>query len=352
MKYKYDIFTGPGIFNFIPSLKKQFYIIVSFLAALNVSAQDPQFTQFYAAPQYLNPAYTGLTVEHRFVANYRNQWPGIRKTYQTAMAAYDYNLSEVSSGLGVFVMQDVAGTAGLKHLQGGLNYAYRFTVRKVSEIRAGISVSYNQKSLGFSRLTFNDQLVTGSSVSLDGTTYGQKQFVDIGAGVLYNSSKVWIGAAVKHLNRPNVSLIGNLEPLPMHIGVHGGYRYIIEAKGNSKSALKKYLAASFNYKHELKYDQFDVGFYYFHAPINFGFWYRGIPFKNYAPGYINNESFALLIGFEIPKRNLRVGYSYDLTISSLGINSTTGAHEVSLVYEYAQQKKRKSKRVLVTCPKF
>ena len=218
-------------------MKKLFYIIVSLFTLLNAFAQDPQLTQFYAAPQYLNPAFTGLTTEHRFVANYRNQWPGIRKTYQTSMAAYDYNLSDVNSGIGVFVMQDVSGTAGLKHSQAGINYAYRFTVRKVSEIRAGISASYNMKSLGFSRLTFNDQLVTGSTVSLDGTTYGQKNFVDLGAGVLYNSSKFWLGAAVKHLNRPNVSLIGGLEPLPMFFGVHGGYRYIIESKG--KNALKK-----------------------------------------------------------------------------------------------------------------
>ena len=140
-----------------------------------------------------------------------------------------------------------------------------------------------------------------------------------------------VGAAVKHLNRPNISLIGGLEPLPMHINVHGGYRYIIEARGNSKSQLKKYVATSFNYKHQLKYDQFDVGLYYFHMPINIGLWYRGIPFKNLAPGYVNNESIALLVGFEIPKRNLRVGYSYDMTISSLGINNTTGAHEVSLL---------------------
>lgn len=331
-------------------MKKIGVIYLVCLCAL-IKAQDPQFTQFYAAPQYLNPAYTGLTTEHRFVANYRNQWPGIRKTYQTLMAAYDYNISDVSSGIGVFVMQDKAGLAGLTHTQAGLSYAYRFTVKKVSEIRAGISVSYNMKSIGFSKLVFNDQLVTGSSVSLDGTNYQQRNFVDINAGVLFNSKRYWLGAAAKHLNRPNTSLIGQQQALPLFLGVHGGYRYIIDARGNSKTALKKYVAASFNYKHELKYDQFDVGLYYFHMPLNIGVWYRGIPFKNYKP-HVNNESFAILIGCEIPQRNLRVGYSYDMTISSLGINNSQGAHELSLVYEYAQKRKYKAKKVLVTCPKF
>ncbi|MGZ3885417.1 MAG: type IX secretion system membrane protein PorP/SprF, partial [Bacteroidia bacterium] len=76
-----------------------------------------------------------------------------------------------------------------------------------------------------------------------------------------------------------------------------------------------------------------------------------IPFKHYKPGYQNNESIAVLIGFEIPNKNLRVGYSYDLTISKLTINNTAGSHEVSLVYEVAKKKKR-NRKVLVSCPKF
>lgn len=316
-----------------------------------IKAQDPQLTQFYAAPQYLNPAFTGLTTEHRFSANYRNQWPGINKTYQTLFAAYDYNISNINSGVGIFVMQDKAGAAGLTHTQAGLGYSYRFTIKKFNELRAGFSVSYNMKSLGFSKLTFNDQLVTGSAVSMDAGSYQQKNFVDINFGALYNSPNYWLGAVAKHINAPNVSLIGQQELLPLFISVHGGYRYIIESKGNSKTALKKYIAASFNYKHQLKYDQFDLGFYYFHMPLNLGIWYRGIPFKNYKP-YVNNESLAILIGCEIPQRQLRIGYSYDLTISALRINNTQGAHEITLVYEYAKKAKYKARKVLVTCPKF
>lgn len=329
---------------------KQFLsILVLIVCSVQLNAQDPQLTQFYAAPQYLNPAFTGLTVEHRFVANYRNQWPGIRKTYQTSMAAYDYNLSNVSSGIGVFAMRDVAGVAGLTHTQAGMSYAYRFTVRKTKELRLGLNASYNLISLGFSKLTFNDQLITGAATSNDASNYSRRNYLDLGAGALYNAEKIWLGFSVKHLNKPNVSLVGSQQVLPMTMSLHGGYRYIID--GRSKTMIKRYFTASFNYRHELKYDQLDLGFYYFHAPLNIGFWYRGLPLKNY-PGHVNNECLAILVGFEIPKRNLRIGYSYDLTISSLGLNNTMGAHEVSLVYEYSQKKKRKSRNVLVTCPKF
>jgi type IX secretion system PorP/SprF family membrane protein len=174
--------------------------------------------------------------------------------------------------------------------------------------------------------------------------------MDLGAGALYNSQRFWAGIVAKHLNQPNVSLIGGIEALPVYIGVHGGYRLIIESRGSSKTQIQKYFAASFNYRHELRYDQLDIGAYYVHAPLSLGLWYRGIPFKRYKPGYINRESVAALIGLEIPGKNFRIGYSYDLTISNLGINNTKGAHEVALIYEIA--KKRKKKLVVISCPKF
>ena len=314
-----------------------------------LKAQDPQFTQFYASPMYLNPAFTGLTYEHRFVANYRNQWPGVSKTYQTYMASYDYNLSDINSGIGITIMQDRAGTAGLTHTQFGANYAYHFKISKFAEIRLGANLSYNMKRLDFSKLKFNDQLVTGSNTSIEAANYEQLNFMDFAAGALLNSTEYWLGFSAKHLTQPNSSLVGDRVPLPLSISLHGGYRFIIEQK--TKNEIKRYISPAFNYRHELNNDQLDIGIYYYHLPLNVGLWYRGLPFKKYAPTYSSRESVAILVGFDLTEYNLRVGYSYDLTISKLGISSSLGAHEISLVYEIAK-KKKKNKRVLVSCPKF
>jgi type IX secretion system PorP/SprF family membrane protein len=319
------------------------------LFSVLLKAQDPQFTQFYASPMYLNPAFTGVTYEHRFVANYRNQWPGISKAYQTYMASYDYNLSDINSGLGITVMQDRAGTAGLTHTQFGVNYAYHFKISKFAEIRMGANLSYNMKRIDFSKLKFNDQIATGSSTSLDAVNYEKLNFMDFAAGALLNSTEYWLGLSAKHLTQPNSSLTGDRVPLPLSISLHGGYRFIIEQK--TKNDIKRYFSPAFNYRHELRNDQLDIGVYYYHLPINVGLWYRGLPFKKYAPTYASRESIAILLGFDITDYNLRIGYSYDLTISKLGIANSLGAHEISLVYEIAK-KKKKNKRVLVSCPKF
>ena len=319
------------------------------MISILLKAQDAQFTQFYAAPMYLNPAFTGVTYEHRFVANYRNQWPGIKKAYQTYMASYDYNMADLNSGFGITVMQDKAGTAGLTHSQFGLNYAYHFKVTKFAEMRFGANLNYNMKRIDFTKLKFNDQLTTGSGVSIEAGNYEQLNFMDFSAGALLNSTEYWLGLSAKHLTQPNSSLIGDRVPLPLSISLHGGYRFIIEQK--TKNDIKRYISPAFNYRHEQKYDQLDIGVYYYHLPLNVGIWYRGLPFKKYKATYSSRESIALLIGFDVTDYNLRVGYSYDLTISKLGISNSLGAHEISIVYEIAQKKKR-TRRVLVSCPKF
>ncbi|MCC6370487.1 MAG: type IX secretion system membrane protein PorP/SprF [Bacteroidia bacterium] len=330
--------------------------IISILMALcfgKLLAQDPQFTQFYAAPLYLNPAFTGLTYEHRFTANYRNQWTGVKTGYSTLMASYDYNITSLKSGIGGFVLQDRAGTSNLATTMGGVNYAYSAKVNKYSEFRMGLMLAMAQKKLDYTTLIFNDQLITGAAPgsSRDARNVQSINYADVGAGVLYNTNIFWCGASAKHLNKPNTSLSGNVVPTPVSLSVHGGYRFIMSAKGSGKTKIEEFISASANFRQQQKYSQLDIGAYYFKKVFNFGLWYRGLPLKKYKTGYPTRESIAILIGLEIPDKNFRVGYSYDLTISHLGLNTTYGAHELAIVYEIAKKRKR-TRRVLVSCPKF
>lgn len=56
-----------------------------------------------------------------------------------------------------------------------------------------------------------------------------------------------------------------------------------------------------------------------------------------------------MVGFAT-EFQLRIGYSYDVTISKLTVKSG-GAHELSLIYEWPQKPKNRRHRV-VPCPKF
>ena len=156
------------------------------------------------------------------------------------------------------------------------------------------------------------------------------------------------------MNEPNQSLLaeGGESILPSKLSVQAGYKF--ELSGPIKKRLSaKDITTALHYKSQGLYDQFDIGAYYNHEPFVFGFWYRGIPgLKGYEPGIQNNDAVIVLIGYSVPDRNLRIGYSYDVTVSRLAAN-TGGAHELSLVYEVASpRKKRKSRRFIVPCAKF
>jgi type IX secretion system PorP/SprF family membrane protein len=321
--------------------QKKYILFFALALSMKIFAQDPQFTQFFNMPMFLNPALAGSSDAHRFAAAYRNQWPGVKKAFSSYMASYDYNLNQYNAGIGAYAMQDVAGTGNLVTTQAGVNLAYRVAVGRSSEVRGGVQVGYAQKKTDVSKLVFNDQFITGSSVSEDAGSVNNISYLDLGAGAVFKSENFWGGFSVKHLNKPNVSMTGSTSPLPTNLSVHGGYKFILHDADTAGGREKSSLNPVFNYRHIYGNDQLDIGVYYFYKLINLGVMYRGIPVKTYAPGYQNNESVAVFAGVDIPGKGIKVGYSYDVTISTLNLKNSAGAHEICLMYEFGKAKGKK-----------
>lgn len=161
---------------------------------------------------------------------------------------------------------------------------------------------------------------------MEGTSVG---YADMGTGLLFFTPKMWLGAALHHLNRPNQSLLQNEAMVPMKFSMQGGYRIHVRTPVIQKNPQSFVFA--FNYKSQQKYDQLDLGIYFEREPFFMGLWYRGLPLmKHYAPGYGNNDALAVLVGTII--EDLRIGYSYDITVSRLA-GQSAGAHELTIGYE-------------------
>jgi type IX secretion system PorP/SprF family membrane protein len=326
------------------------YKLAFLLSALSLIsfAQDPQFSQFYSNPVYLNPAFTGLTFQHRIIGNYRNQWLGISKAFSTYAIGYDYNAVEKNMGVGLQVINDAAGTTGLKNTSLASSLCWHGDITRFTEFRGGASISYNMLRMNSDRLIFNDQLYYGTSSSIESENYASKNYLDINAGVLISSVNYWGGISLRHISRPDIDMSNSGGArLPALLSLHGGYRFVVEKSGRE---VKKFISPVVHYRHQKKFDQLDLGFYYDHNALQLGLWYRGIPVKKYASGYANSDALIILVGFEVEKYSLKIGYSYDLPMSKL-ISNTSGSHELSVIYEIAK-KSRKSKRVLISTPKF
>ncbi len=316
-----------------------------------VHAQDPQFSQWYAAPQYLNPALTGNTHQDRIALNYRLQWPGVQPGYETYMAAYDHRFSTVNAGIGGMVLRDKAGTSGLTSTTVGLSYSYEARINYRRAVRGGLRLGYTMRGVDPGGYLFADQVIRDNAAqTIEPNLMERVNYLDLAGGLMYYSESLWAGVSVNHLNRPNMSLmIGGHAPLERRMSVHAGYRFPIDGQRSlSKSETRMTVAT--HYKMQGKWDQLDLGWYIDHQQFTAGLWYRGLPLvKAYKQGYGNNEAVILMAGYQT-ENQLRFVYSYDVTISKLTMRSA-GAHEISLIYEWPRKAKNRKHRI-VPCPKF
>lgn len=328
-----------------------------------VTAQDPQYSQFYAAPLYLNPAFAGSTSQARFGINYRNQWPAIDANFTTISAYFDTYIEDKNSGVGVMLTRDREGILGLQSISLAAQYSYNLSLTDGLSFRPGVQVALYQRSVNFDKLTFGDQFdpATGDVInptSAEALGGGNKFFPDLSFGGLFYTPRAWLGVAAHHITQPNQSLVGEESRLPMKISAHTGIKFHfrpgVVGSGIYARPSERSIAPALQYRHQGQFDQMDIGAYLTLEPLIVGMWYRGVPFKK-VNGFSNNESIVLLLGFtkKGAKDILNIGYSYDYTISKLGPGSG-GAHEFSLVYSWSTRDPRKppKDKLIIPCPDF
>jgi len=313
-------------------------------------SQHYQFSQFYAAPTYLNPAFTGANVCSRLSVNYRNQWSGVPGTFESYIVAYDHYVKDAKSGFGLQVFSDKAGSGSLKTTQFNLLYAYEIKFNKKLMGRAGFNFGGMQRSIDYNPLIFGDQIARGgASSSVESLPGNRIIYFDLGTGFLVYSKTYWGGFSIAHLNRPNQSLLDGFSPLPTEYKFHGGYRLSIHENITAQKGINAFTFA-FNFKKQRAFTQLDLGAYYSKDYFVVGMWYRGIPLYRPNSYYRNNDALVFLVGLAVDK--FKIGYSYDYTVSKLSNVNSKGSHEISLSYQLCNFKKKKKKAILISCPKF
>jgi len=323
-----------------------------FIYSHESKAQDFQFSQYHESPLYLNPAFTGLGKMHRITLNSRIQWPSLPKAYVTNAVAYDYNLDHLSSGIGLMLTRDVAGSGNLGNTNASFLYSYRVAIGNKLVLSTGLQFAYNFTGLNQNGLTLGDQLLDNRNVSFDSELANIQniQFFDFSSGMLLYSEKLWAGFALHHLTQPEMSLIGDSNPLNMKISIHGGIRIPLY-KGATKLQYLSSIAPSFVYKRQGINDQLDMGINWHYDPISAGLWYRGVPFGKTDPNENLYDRDALIFKFGLIFPDIQVGYSYDFTISEFG-GASGGAHEISIIFDFEAQLRKKRKEKFLPCPTF
>ncbi|MDG1429478.1 MAG: type IX secretion system membrane protein PorP/SprF [Crocinitomicaceae bacterium] len=308
------------------------------LSAGDAYSQDPQFTQFYANPIYLNPAFAGSNGCPRFGLNYRNEWPNLTGNYVTYSAAYDQYFKNISGGIGVLATHDQQGQGTIYTSMLGLIYSYHLKVNRKFSMLFGARAAMYNKYLDWDKLTFGDMIDPRRGFIYqtgDVPRGGSRYFFDASAGFVGYSKNFFFGFAAHHLNRPNESVIVGESKLPMRFTGHMG----AEIKLGGKSQYKNITSIMPNivYQYQNGFQEINIGTYVKYGAFTVGAWFR------------NKDAFILSIGLSTQK--FKLGYSYDVTVSKLNNGVSGGSHEVSLGLNLNCRNKPVSFRT-ISCPSF
>jgi type IX secretion system PorP/SprF family membrane protein len=313
---------------------------------LTVQAQDPIFSQFYAAPLQINPAFAGNTLAPRITLNYRNQWPSFNNAYITYAVSYEQLFERLNSGIGLMVESDNAGDGIYNTTRIGATYAYRLSVSDRFTAKIAAEAGAKQINLDWNRLIFTDQIdpATGP-IGPGGVPYPtdelrpentQKTVLDLAAGVLFFTPRFYAGLSGKHLNAPDISLLDNNDKLntglPVRWTLHGGAQ--IDIQKGDRLHWPVFLSPNAVLIKQGDFGQIDAGAYVGFGPFFAGAWYRH--------AFENPDAAIGLVGFQ--KGIFKFGYSFDFTVSELATFSGGGAHEVSLTLNFENSDAFKNRR--------
>ena len=333
-------------------MRKISLIILAAFVSTCVLAQDPHFSQFFASPLTLNPAFTGkFDGQWRLAVNHRDQWPSIPKAYVTTSGSFDFGIMKDKLpagdvfGVGISGLSDASANDQLKLNYGSLSLSYHKALDEdgYNTIGAGFQGTYSSLSLDEGKLTFEDMLrqngFTGART--DFLTNGNNQnYFDINAGILFSGSSngennYYAGVSVYHVNRPKVGFKDQNYLLANRITLHGG--------GSVPVADALTLNASFIYQSQSKASETTLG-----GALSYNLNADEVnPSSIFVGSWLRlNDALIPYVGLEVG--GLRIGASYDVNISSLKTaTASRGGSEFSVIYI-----KRKSETKGIPCPRF
>lgn len=323
------------------------------------TAQDPNFSQFFASPLTLNPAMTGkFDGVFRVAGNYRNQWPTIPDAYVTKTASVDFGilknrLADIDQlGVGILAVTDRAGGGVLVTNYAGLSLAYHKGLDEngYHQIGAGFQGTYVNKRVDINKVFFEDQLTPFGFTGVTSEIFASQQvnvsYVDINAGILYNGStngynNFYLGASMYHINRPKESFQGGDYLLNSRVTLQAGGKIPIGSYHNFN------ISTNYSFQNGAKTLVVGGAFAYNvnntdENPTNVfaGAWTR-------ISG-VASDAIIPYIGLEF--NSIHVGYSYDINISDLKIaTNSRGGNEISLIYIKKPSDPNAKK---LNCPRF
>lgn len=288
-------------------MKKTLALVIALAAACGLPAQQlPQLTQYMHNDYLFNQAVAGSRPFFELRSAHRHQWVGVQDAPRTFMLSGSTPVGK-SMGVGAYLFTDHVGPT--RHT--GFQASYAYHVRLTDDLKLGLAISGGllQFLIDGSKITLRDP---GDPV-MDDQLRGELK-PDATFSFLLHHPRFWVGAAAPQIMGNEVVFLhentGTLSRMERHYYAMGGGRFNLgEDFRLEPSFMVKYVAPV-----PVKVD------------VNLLARYRETVW--FGGGYRTNDAWCAMIGYW-HKRQLQVGYSYDVITSNLR-NYSTGTHEVML----------------------
>lgn len=349
------IYSKSYKFGIIKSMKKILLIILFITILKNVQSQDPHFSQFFASPLTLNPAFTGkFNGTVRVAGNYRNQWPEINRAFITNTASVDFQILQNKIGytdtwgVGMMAYSDNSANGAVKFNYASVSTAFHKGLDEdgYSQIGIGFQATYANMLINTSSLKFEDQLTTAGFTGVTSEIFANpsaltSNYLDVNAGVLYTGSSndknnYYLGVSLYHITRPKQTFTGANYLLNTRTTIHGGGYFAVAPTTTLHLSALQSLQGGASETVLGGAAQFNVSGEEAEKPTSFyaGVWMR------------LKDAIIPYIGLEFG--DFRLGATYDVNTSSLKTASQSrGGIEISLIYI-----RRPDTNKNIHCPKF
>lgn len=293
-----------------------FTLTVGILPAF--AQQDAQFTQYMFNQLYFNPAYAGVDGVTSLTATHRTQWANYGQGNPvTQLVSFNAPIFRLSSGFGLYFVNDGLGAQNNMEFQA--SYAYHLHLKELNT-----KVSFGVRGGAYAQSLNSDNFIPNQAddpLLLFGRDYQVRP--DFGAGVYFQSQKVYGGIGLNHLLKSEFNFGNDFtrQPLQNHMNVMLGYDYIYGRKITISPSLL--VQSDFN--------QYTVTLTAM-GNLDEKYW-AGLSFRQ-------GESINLITGYSVLKdKSLRFAYSFDFIVKGAGAKSPGNmatSHEVSLSYVLPQ----------------
>lgn len=289
-------------------MKKLYVILIAFLLiSIDLFGQQkPIFSQYSFNPLAINPAFAGSQDIFSSSALYRNQWVNLDGAPTISTLTANSGIGGKRIGLGFLLSHDQVGV----HSDLSLYLSYAFRIKfKNGALAMGLQAGFNSLKSDFSKLTL--QNITDPNLNGIFSKFNP----NFGAGVFYDNGPFYAGVSVPYLIN---SKFFNSE--------------VEFSEAKSKRYYFILVGRVFDLHERLEVKPETLIRLQEGAPLGIDLNLKFILDKKIAVGGSYRSGDAFITTFELQLNdNLRLGYAYEWTLSSLS-QFSRGSHEFMLNY--------------------